>query len=55
MELNDHEVVILISGKDSSAEECSEIEAYINKSYPRTEVYVLEGGQEVYSYIIVAE
>ena len=55
LDLKNHEVVILIRGEDSSEDECQEIEKYISKNYPRTEVYVIEGGQQVYSYIIVAE
>ena len=28
---------------------------YINSKYPRTETFVIEGGQHVYSYSIIAE
>ena len=55
LDLKNHEVVILISGEDSDDDECEEIERYITKNYKRTEVYQIAGGQQVYSYIIVAE
>lgn len=55
LDLKSHEIVILIRGEDSNEEECAQIEDYIAKSYPRVEVFVINGGQRVYSYIIVAE
>ena len=55
LDLKSHEIVILIRGEDSTEEECAQIEDYIAKSYPRVEVFVINGGQRVYSYIIVAE
>lgn len=55
IELDSHEICIIIRGEDSTDEEASELEAYVNSKYPRTETFVLEGGQHVYSYIIIAE
>lgn len=55
LELKNHDVCILIRGEDSTDEECEMIEAYVNKNYRNTETFVIDGGQRVYSYIIVAE
>lgn len=48
-------MVTVFTGKDSSAEECSELEAYIKGAHPSAEIYFVDGGQEVYPYIFVAE
>lgn len=53
--LAEREVCILICGEDSTAAEAREIEAYIHSNYRSTEVYTIDGGQSIYSYIIVAE
>ena len=55
IDLKEHEICIIIRGEDSTEDECAELEAYINSKYPRTETFVIEGGQHVYSYIIIAE
>lgn len=53
--LNDHTVCILICGEDATDEEARELHDYIHTHYPMTEVYMINGGQNIYSYIIVAE
>ena len=55
IELDSHEICIIIRGEDSTDEEAAELEAYVNSKYPRTETFLIEGGQHVYSYIIIAE
>lgn len=55
LELKSHEICIVIRGEDSSDDECQEIENYISSNYPRAEVFFIDGGQHIYSYIIVAE
>jgi len=42
-------------GKDATAEESSELEAYILAKHPTVETYFIDGGQEVYPYLFVAE
>ncbi len=42
-------------GKDAIAEETEALEAYIRETYPDKELYFSEGGQDIYSYICVAE
>ena len=55
MAIADHDVCILICGEDSTEDEAMRIDEYIRNKYPRTELYTINGGQSVYSYIIVAE
>ena len=42
-------------GKDATAEECEAIENKVRESFPSSEIYFVDGGQEVYPYIFVAE
>ena len=55
LNLKEHEICIIIRGEDSNDEECEQIENYVSKNYPRAEVFFIDGGQHIYSYIIVAE
>jgi len=50
-----YDVCILFCGREASESDTREIESYIRKSYKDKEVYVIDGGQEVYDYILVAE
>jgi dihydroxyacetone kinase-like predicted kinase len=49
-----HHICILIRGVDSTAEETEEIKSYIESKH-KTEVYTVDGKQEIYSYILIAE
>ena len=49
-----HDICILINGVDSTEEEAAEIKNYIETKYG-TEVYCVEGKQEIYSYILIVE
>ena len=55
IDFTDHEACIFIRGVDSTEEEAAEIEAYLHQKHPSTEVYAINGGQEIYSYILVLE
>ena len=48
-------MLTVFCGKDSSEAECLELEGYINSTYPDDEVYIIDGGQDIYPYIMVAE
>ena len=48
-------MLTVFCGKDSFEPERSSIEGYILASYPEIEVYFIDGGQEIYPYIFVAE
>ena len=55
IDFTDHEACIFIRGIDSTEEEAAEIESYLHQKHPSTEVYAINGGQEIYSYILVLQ
>ena len=55
LDLENHEICIVIKGEDADENDVLEIEGYIASNYPSIETYVIEGGQQIYNYIIVAE
>ena len=55
MNFDDHEVCIIIRGKDSLTGEHTQIYDYISKTHPGVEIYQIDGGQDVYSYILILE
>ena len=48
-------VITCFAGKDTADYENEMLEKAIQKKYPDTEVFMTSGGQDVYSYIFVAE
>ena len=50
-----YDVCIVICGKETSEDERCEIESRIRSKYKGKEVYIINGGQEVYDYIIIVE
>ncbi len=55
MGIRDHDICIVVCGKDGTAEEAEAIERYVNSNYRGKEVYIIDGGQDVYDYIIILE
>ena len=53
--LSRYDFCILIRGKDATDEEAGRIEAYIHSHYRGKEVYTINGGQDVYDYILIVE
>ena len=53
--LSDREICIVICGKDATLEEAEKIEQYIHTNYCGKEVYIINGGQDVYDYILIIE
>lgn len=49
------EICIMICGRDSDEKEADEIKNYIKKTHPLCEIYVTDGGQNIYSYIFIIE
>ena len=45
----------IFCGKDTTEDEQEKLKTYIEKNYPGTEVYFIDGGQDIYPYIFVAE
>ena len=50
-----YDFCILICGKDATDEEAERIEAYVNSHYRGKEIYIINGGQDVYDYIMIVE
>lgn len=55
LDLDNHALFLLFSGIDSTEDETDAICGYIAEHHPACEVYPIPGGQEIYSYIMVAE
>ena len=51
----DHDICILIRGAEANNDEAEKAAAYIRDCYPGKEVYVVEGLQEIYDYILILE
>lgn len=54
-DLEEREVMTIICGMDARMEEVMQIKAYMNTHYPYTEIGVVEGQQDVYSYLFALE
>lgn len=50
-----YDFCILICGKDATDEEAEQIRAYIKARYKSKELYIINGGQDVYDYIMIVE
>lgn len=55
LDFEDHEICILIGGSQASGEGLGQVKAYIETKHPHCEIYEIDGGQEIYDYIIVLE
>ena len=42
-------------GKDASSDDVAVLEDWIGETYPDVEFYTVDGGQDVYDYIIILE
>jgi len=50
-----YDICLIFVGKDASMEEAEEIEAEISATYRGKEVYLIDGEQDVYDYILVVQ
>lgn len=48
-------MLTVFCGADSNQQERAELEAYLSENHSSSEVYFIDGGQEIYPYIFVAE
>lgn len=49
------DICLVLRGKATDEAEAEQIEKYISSHYPEKEVYILDGAQEVYDYILILE
>ena len=50
-----YDICIVICGRDATDEEAEQIEAYVKTHYRGKEVYIINGEQDVYDYILIIE
>ena len=55
LKFSQYDFCILICGKDATDEEARRIESYVNARYKGKELYIINGGQDVYDYIMIVE
>ena len=53
--LNEKDIITIIYGKDVPEKTANEFAKYVKKTYANIEIEVINGGQDVYSYIIALE
>ncbi len=53
--LKDYDICIVICGKDSTDEEANRLYGILSEKYGSKEIYMINGGQDVYDYIIIVE
>ena len=53
--LKEKDIITVIYGKDVTERIVNDLAKYIKKTYPNIEIEVINGGQDVYSYIIALE
>ena len=55
LELPEKFMLTVFKGVDASEDEQNALETYLNEKYPDAEVYFIDGGQDIYPFIFVAE
>lgn len=55
IDMSDKSVIIAICGKDASAADMDSVRAFVKATYPDTELFEIDGGQDIYHFIFVIE
>lgn len=55
LDLKNHDICIVICGKEATERDAAEIEDHISSHYRGKEVYVINGGQDIYDFIMIVE
>lgn len=55
IDFGEHEVCIVICGHDADARETEVIREHLSATHPGCEVYVIDGGQDIYHYMFIIE
>ena len=53
--LYDYDIILLIRGQETSEAEAAALKARVENEYPDAEVFLIEGLQPVYDYIMILE
>lgn len=55
MNLSEHSLILVIRGDGVGTDDADKITSYVKKQSPYADVCVIDGGQDIYDYILVAE
>lgn len=55
VDMKNYDVCILIYGSAADSAEAERISGYITQKYRGKEVYVVDGGQDIYDYVMIFE
>lgn len=55
LNMKEKEFLIVVYGKDASDEDHAVLGEYMAKEYPNVEVYDIDGGQDVYDFLLIVE
>ena len=55
LDMPDKFMLTVFCGKDSNLEEQMSVKQFLDEKYPHAEAYFIDGGQDIYPYIFVAE
>ncbi len=55
LDFSDHEICILIAGRGADKDEADAIRGELEASHRNTEVYLIDGKQDIYDYILILE
>ncbi len=55
LDLSAYDICLLLRGKDADPDEAAALQAEFQSRYPSKELYVIDGQQEVYDYILILE
>ena len=50
-----YDIMIVLFGKEVPAEEAEELKAFVEGKYSGKEVFVIDGRQDIYDYIMIME
>ena len=55
VDMTDREVLIAICGKDATAADMDTVRTFVKQTYPRVELFEIDGKQDIYNFIFVIE
>lgn len=55
IDMADREVLIAICGKSATTADMDTVRAFVKQTYPRIELFEIDGGQDIYNFIFVVE
>ena len=53
--MTEREVIIAICGKDTTANDMEAVRLFVKEAYPLVELFEIDGGPDIYTFIFVIE